>query len=208
MRKTLIATASLALVAALAVASCSAPQGAAARQGPRATATSAARSAAPSPAASATGGTTTTPSGIPAAPSKDPTVVALWEALMSPVGEYAASASYAAVLDKFGAVEPYASIQAAEERHIAALTRRLTALGVAVPPNPYADTAVAPADLTTAATAWADGEVANVAMYDRLLTQVSGDAQATRVFTNLRRASLEMHLPAFRAAAANGGVSP
>jgi threonyl-tRNA synthetase len=41
-----------------------------------------------------------------------------WEALMSPVGEYAASAMYQAVIDEFGQVEPYVTIRAAEERKI------------------------------------------------------------------------------------------
>jgi hypothetical protein len=97
------------------------------------------------------------------------------------------------------------SIQSAEERHIDALTRRLERLGVAVPPNPYAGTVTAPADLEAAATAWAAGEVDNVALFDRLLAEASGDTALTRVFTNLRRASQEEHLPAFEAAAANGG---
>ena len=44
---------------------------------------------------------------------------------MGPDGEYAAAASYTAVLDAFGQVEPYATIQAAEQRHIDALTRQL-----------------------------------------------------------------------------------
>jgi hypothetical protein len=130
---------------------------------------------------------------------------AAWEALMSPDGEYKASAEYQAVIDEFGPVEPYVSIQAAEERHIDALTRRLERLGVAVPPNPYAGTISAPADLEAAAEAWATEEVDNVALYDRLLAEVSGDSALTRVFTNLRRASQEVHLPVLESAAANGG---
>ena len=120
-------------------------------------------------------------------------------------GEYAASASYAAVIDAFGPVEPYVSIRQAEERHIAALTRQLERLGVVVPANPYLGHLTAPAALQSAAEAWATGEVDNVAMYDALLTQ-SSDANLTKVLTNLRRASLESHLPTFEAAAANGGT--
>lgn len=124
---------------------------------------------------------------------------------MSPDGEYTASAAYQAVIAQFGPVEPYVSIQAAEEQHVDALTRQLERLGVAVPPNPYLGTIPAPTDLTAAARAWATGEVDNVAMYDRLLDQVASDATLTRVLGNLRRASQEMHLPAFQAAADNGG---
>ncbi|GGG50131.1 hypothetical protein GCM10011374_10760 [Kocuria dechangensis] len=140
----------------------------------------------------------------PAAPT-DPLAAAAWDALMSPDGEYKASAEYQAVIDEFGPVEPYVSIQAAEERHIDALTRQLERLGVEVPPNPYTGTISAPADLQAAADAWAAEEVDNVALYDRLLAEVSGDTALTRVFTNLRRASQEVHLPVFEAAAANGG---
>ena len=125
---------------------------------------------------------------------------------MGPEGEYAAAASYAAVLDAFGQVEPYASIRAAEERHIDALTRQLQRLGVTPPANPYLGRVPAPATLAAAAQAWADGEVANVALYDKLLAAVSGDPGLTRVFTNLRRASADMHLPVFRAAATSGGT--
>ena len=124
---------------------------------------------------------------------------------MSADGEYAASASYAAVIDAFGPVEPYVSIREAEERHIAALIRQLERMGVTVPANPYLGNLAAPADLQTAAQAWATGEVDNVAMYDALLTQTA-DANLTKVLTNLRRASLESHLPTFQAAAANGGT--
>ncbi len=125
---------------------------------------------------------------------------------MAPDGEYASVAAYAAVIEKFGPVEPYLSIKQAEERHITALTRQLQRLGVTVPANPWLGAIPAPADLASAARAWAEGEVANVALYDRLLAAVTGDTALTRVFTNLRRASLEAHLPLFEAAADNGGT--
>lgn len=152
--------------------------------------------ASPSPAAP-------TDAGAPAAGTP---AAAAWEALMSPDGEYAASAAYAAVIEEYGGVEPYVSIRTAEERHIAALTRQLTRLGVDVPENPWLGRIAAPASLKEAAQAWADGEVANVALYDDLMAQASGDANLTRVFTNLRRASQESHLPMFRAAAAADGT--
>ena len=142
----------------------------------------------------------------PEALEGDPASAAAWEALMSPDGEYAAYAAYSAVIEEFGQVEPYVAIRAAELRHVEALTRQLERRGVTVPENPFLGEVPAPADLATAATAWADGEVANVALYDELLTQVTDDATLTRVLTNLRRASLEMHLPAFRAAADSGGT--
>lgn len=128
-----------------------------------------------------------------------------WDALMGPEGEYAAAASYAAVIDSFGEVEPYVTIKAAEERHIDALIRQLDRYGVDVPDNPYLGNLEAPSDLQSAASAWAVGEVANVELYDVLLEQTD-DPNLTRVFTNLRRASLESHLPTFEAAAEAGGT--
>lgn len=194
---------SAAALLALGMASCSATSTTTGARNP----SSASSGASSAPVASPVPSNSATSPGsvpVPAAPA-DPVAAAAWEALMSPVGEYAASASYQGVIDRFGPVEPYLSVQAAEERHIDALTRQLQRLGVTVPANPYAGKIAAPTDLRAAASAWAAGEVNNVAMYDRLLTKTSGDAALTRVFGNLRRASQEMHLPAFRAAAAHGG---
>jgi len=126
-------------------------------------------------------------------------------ALMGPEGEYAAAASYLAVLDAYGDVEPYATIYSAELRHADALIRQLERLGVEVPENPYLGQIEAPADLETAALAWAEGEVLNIELYDYLLT-MTDDAQLTKVLNNLRSASLDSHLPAFEAAAENGGT--
>ena len=139
-----------------------------------------------------------------AAPPAGTVAAAAWAALMSPEGEYAA-ASYQAVIGKFGDVEPYVSIEAMEQNHIQALTRQLSRFGFVPPANPYAGTIAAPADLVTAAQAWVDGERKNVALYDRLAAAATGDAGVTRVFTNLRRSSLDAHLPLFEAAVKAGG---
>lgn len=139
-----------------------------------------------------------------APPEGTPEAVA-WEALMAPYGEYAASARYLAIIDEFGEVEPYVSIQAAEERHSEALIRQLSMLGVDAPENPYIGQIEPPEDLEGAATAGVEGEVANIEMYDQLLEQTD-DVRLTRVLTNLRSASAEVHLPAFETAADNGGV--
>jgi hypothetical protein len=126
-------------------------------------------------------------------------------ALMGPDGEYAAAASYESVLDKYGEVEPYATIYQAELRHINALTRQLQNLGEPVPSNPYTGKIIAPKDLTTAAEAWAEGEILNVELYDDLIDKTD-NSNLLRVLGNLRRASLESHLPAFELAAENGGT--
>ncbi len=134
---------------------------------------------------------------------------ALLEALTGPEGEYAAYAMYDAVIEKYGEVEPYVTIREAEARHIQALQRQLDRYGIDYPTeNPYIGEVTAPDSLEAAAKAWADGEIANVKMYDQLLEQVPADEfpNVTRVFENLQRASLKVHLPMFQAAADNGGT--
>ena len=70
--------------------------------------------------------------------------------------------------------------------------------------NGSAPSAVARATVS-AAEAWAVGEIDNVALYDELLVKAD-DARLVTVLGNLRRASLESHLPLFEAAAAAGGT--
>ena len=108
------------------------------------------------------------------------------------------------MIDEYGPVEPYVSIKEGEERHIDALTRQLERRGFDVPENPYLSVVSAPADLQSAAEAWAEGEIANVEIYDDLIAQTD-DESLLRVLENLRRASLESHLPLFELAADNGG---
>ncbi len=136
---------------------------------------------------------------------RDPQLALAWEALMDPTGEHAAFAMYDAVIEKFGDVEPYISIRDAEQNHINALTRQLERAGVVVPANPYVGQVAAPESLLEAAIAWAQGEIDNVLLYDNLLAQTT-DQNLVRVFTNLRRASNDIHLPMFEAAAENGGT--
>ena len=134
---------------------------------------------------------------------------ALLEALTGPDGEYAAYAMYTAVIDTYGQVEPYVTIREAEGRHIEALKRQLDRYGIDYPTeNPYIGQVTAPESLAAAAQAWADGEIANVELYDKLISQVPADEypNVVRVLENLRSASLEAHLPAFQAAAENGGT--
>ena len=126
-------------------------------------------------------------------------------ALMGPYGEYAAAASYAAVLDKYGSVEPYQTIYEAELRHIDALIRQLERLGEEVPENPYDGKISAPNDLVSAARAWAEGEVLNVELYDQLISKTD-NSSLLKVLGNLRSASLESHLPAFELAAQGDGT--
>ncbi len=134
---------------------------------------------------------------------------ALITALAGADGEYAAHAEYTAILAKFGTtVQPYANILRAEKQHIAALQQQCVKYGVAVPADTYLGTVTATATLLEAAQVGVFAENLNVAMYGTLLTQVAKYPSLVQVFTNLRAASLNNHLPAFEAAVANGGATP
>lgn len=128
---------------------------------------------------------------------------AVLEALLGPEGEYAAYATYAAILDEYGNVNPFANIMASEARHIDALKEILDQYEVSYPAdNPYLGTIQAPESLAAAAQAGVDAEIANVALYEGQLEAVADYPDIVKVFVNLQAASQEQHLPAFQRAAA------
>jgi hypothetical protein len=132
---------------------------------------------------------------------------ALITALSGPDGEYAARAEYETILLKFGsALLPYAHIIQAEENHIAALQQQCNFFGVPVPEDDYKGNIEAPADKHGAAQSGILAEEANVKMYELLLKDVQNYPSLVRVFTRLQSASLNCHLPALKAAEANGGA--
>ncbi len=141
---------------------------------------------------------------------------ALLTALAGPQGEYAARAEYAAILAVPGweNVQPYANIYQAEVKHVAAFEQQCLKFGVPIPADPYMGNITAPATLLEAAEAGVAAELANIAMYDGdatnpgLLDEVTAYPSLVHVFTNLRDASLNNHLPAFEAAVLNGGSLP
>ena len=128
---------------------------------------------------------------------------AVLEALAGAEGEYAAYATYDAILNEYGNVNPYANIMAAEARHIDALKQILDQYEVAYPTeNPYLGMLEAPDSLAEAAQAGVDAEIANVALYEEQLAAVADYPDIVEVFVNLQAASQEQHLPAFERAAA------
>lgn len=118
-------------------------------------------------------------------------------------GEYAAYATYAAILDEYGNVNPFANIMTSEARHIDALKQILDQYQVPYPiENPYLDVIQAPESLAAAAQAGVEAEIANVALYERQLETVADYPDILEVFVNLQAAAQEQHLPAFERAAA------
>ena len=112
--------------------------------------------------------------------------------------EYLAHATYEQVLADFGEdALPFANIVEAEARHIGALLRVFSHHGLPVPDNPWPGRVPRFESVADACRAGVDAEVANAALYDRLLTTTERP-EMLEVYRNLQRASQENHLPAFR----------
>jgi rubrerythrin len=127
-------------------------------------------------------------------PTDEKTIEALREALDD---EYRSRAAYRSIIDKFGPIRPFVNIVEAEERHASALLAQFERFGVEPPKDRWAGRTHAPPSLLEACRAGVEAEIANAAMYERLLTQVS-DPRVREVLQRLQRASQERHLPAFR----------
>jgi len=112
--------------------------------------------------------------------------------------EYHAEFTYMKVLDTFGDVQPFYNILFAEQRHSEAIAKLFSNHGLEVPVSNWnvGNVPVFGA-LTEACAAGVAAELANIALYDELLT-LDLPQDVRNVFTNLRAASLENHLPAFQ----------
>lgn len=117
--------------------------------------------------------------------------------------EYRAWATYDQVIRDFGPVLPFTRIRAAEERHIDALRTLFARYGLPVPNNPWLGKVRRYTSLHEACEAGVAAEIANGAIYDRLLAATRRE-DLLRVFRNLREASQQRHLPAFK----RGGNPP
>lgn len=111
--------------------------------------------------------------------------------------ERKAEATYTAIIERFGGVRPFINIVDAEARHSQAIERQMERLGMAVPENGWIGKGTAPATLAAACESAIAGEIENIALYDRLLPQIP-DVTTRSVLENLRDASRDNHLPAFR----------
>jgi hypothetical protein len=121
-------------------------------------------------------------------------VSALREALAD---EHKAVAVYQQVIADFGDIRPFGNIVNAEHRHIRALERLFTRYGVAVPENPWLGRAPRFESVAEACAGGVAAEIDNAAMYDRLMA-ATARPDMLEVFSSLRRASQENHLPAFQ----------
>lgn len=127
---------------------------------------------------------------------------ALYQALAD---ERGGVAQYGAIIKKFGEVRPFVNLVRAEERHAAALIAVMKRYEVPVPAA-STETPKVPATLKEACEEGVELEKLNIQMYDGFLAWVQ-EADIRAMFTNLRDASLNNHLPALQNCAANGGRS-
>jgi rubrerythrin len=121
-------------------------------------------------------------------------IAALEEALDD---EYHAFTTYDQVIADFGNVRPFSNIRDAEARHIGALLGLFHRYGREPPANRWVGRVKRYASLAEACADAVRAELDNAALYDRLLAATTR-ADLLAVFGNLREASQERHLPAFR----------
>ena len=112
--------------------------------------------------------------------------------------EYHALAVYQSVIETFGEVEPFVEIAASEQRHIGALINQLDKNGLEIPENSWIGQIPPFESLQQACQTAVQAEIDNAGLYDQLFN-MTDDPALIRVFTNLRNASLNSHLPQFEA---------
>ncbi len=123
------------------------------------------------------------------------------EALMD---EYKARDTYQKIIDAFGPVRPFINIVEAEQTHIGFLLPLYEKYAVPLPPEPDPGRVSAPDNLLSACQLGVEEELANVAMYDRLIA-ATDLPDVVEVLQRLQAASRDHHLPAFQRCVERGG---
>lgn len=107
--------------------------------------------------------------------------------------ERIAAATYQAIIDKFGEVEPFERILKAEQNHIAAVENLLKVNGISIPEN--TTSATAPETLAQAYELAVKIEKEDIELYQQMYPKLS-DTMIKTVFTRLSNAS-KRHLEVF-----------
>jgi hypothetical protein len=129
--------------------------------------------------------------------SREPLSDAENEGLVRAIEEaFGAQALYQSVLDKFGNVTPFNDIVLSEAKHASALINQAQKYGIPVPEFPSSEGLSAIETVTEACQAGVDAEIADAELYDELMSFTTNSA-LIRVYTNLKKASLDSHLPSF-----------
>jgi hypothetical protein len=129
-----------------------------------------------------------------------------WEArglLAALEDEHRAWATYDQVIRDFGPIRPFVNIRESEARHINALHGLCRRYGIAIPTNPWIGKAERYASIAAACKAGVDAEIENAALYDRLFASTKR-RDILSVYSRLREASEQRHLPAFRRCVSRG----
>lgn len=111
--------------------------------------------------------------------------------------EYKAHTTYDQVIRDFGPVRPFVNIVDAEARHISALLSLFEKYEIAAPANRWPGKVPRFPSIHEACVASIQGEIDNVAIYDRALKTTSRP-DILSVYHALRSASQDRHLPAFQ----------
>ncbi len=118
--------------------------------------------------------------------------------------EYKARAFYRLVIKTFGPIQPFVNIVEAEDTHARALEHLCAQYGILFPADEWGRTLQPPASVLEACRAGVEGEIENIAMYDRFLKDTDlPDVRA--LFQRLQARSQDAHLPAFQRCVARGG---
>lgn len=111
--------------------------------------------------------------------------------------EYLAQARYDTIIKEFGEIRPFTQIKVAEQRHITALLPLFTRYNISVPENDASQYTTTPNTLKEAFEAGVQGEIDNIAMYEKLADLPDLPQDVRRVMTRLGDAS-KNHLTAFK----------
>ncbi len=117
--------------------------------------------------------------------------------------EWQAYAVYDAVIDQFGAVRPFTNIQRAEAQHANAWATIFERYDLPLPARPVLEELPEIASLADACAVAAEAEIANMALYNTMMTTLADYPDMLQVATALRAASADKHLPAFERCAGN-----
>lgn len=118
--------------------------------------------------------------------------------------EIKARDTYRKIIDRFGSVRPFINIVEAEQRHIELLLPLYEKYAIPLPVEPDASQIAVPGSLLLACQMGVEGELENVAMYDRLIA-MTDLPDVIDVLRRLQAASRDHHLPAFKRCADQGG---
>ena len=110
--------------------------------------------------------------------------------------EYKSRETYAQVIRDFGEVRPFINIVDAEARHANALLGLFRKYDIIPPANRWKTEVPRFASIHEACAACVQGEIENVALYDRALKSTQRP-DILAVYHALRSASQDRHLPAF-----------